>query len=63
MAYADESIGVRGRQFRVLRGGEGPPLLYLHDAWSPTWQPLHDRLAARYEVSFPMHPGFEGSEG
>ncbi len=63
MAYSDEIVGVHGRQVRVLRGGEGPPLLYLHDAWSPTWQPVHDRLAARYEVVFPIHPGFEASDG
>ena len=63
MAYHDEIIGVRGRQVRVLRGGGGLPLLYLHDAWSAAWQAVHDRFAERYEVIVPIHPGFEGSDG
>jgi pimeloyl-ACP methyl ester carboxylesterase len=63
MSYQDEIISVRGRQIRLLRGGKGQPLLYFHDAWSYTWQPVHDRLAARYEVICPIHPGFEGSSG
>jgi pimeloyl-ACP methyl ester carboxylesterase len=63
MRYQNEILSVRGRQIRPLRGGKGQPLLYFHDAWSYTWQPVHDRLAARYEVIFPIHPGFEGSRG
>jgi pimeloyl-ACP methyl ester carboxylesterase len=62
MVYREDSIAVRGRQVRLWRGGQGHPLVYCHDVWSQTWLPLHDRLAAAYEVVFPMHPGFEGAD-
>jgi pimeloyl-ACP methyl ester carboxylesterase len=37
-------------------------LLFLHDPFCPAWLPLHERLAAHYEVLLPLHPGFSGSE-
>ena len=51
-------------RFHVLSAGRGPALLYLHsfhdrDAWSP----LLDRLAERFTVHAPFHPGVQGSEG
>ena len=58
----EEIITVRGRNVKVFRGGEGPPLVFLHDAFCPAWLPLHDRLASEYEVFVPIHPGFAGSE-
>jgi pimeloyl-ACP methyl ester carboxylesterase len=63
MIYHDDIISVRGRHVRLLRGGSGRPLLYLHDPWSYTWQSVHDRLAAQHDVVFPIHPGFEGADG
>jgi pimeloyl-ACP methyl ester carboxylesterase len=63
MTHRDDTITVRGRRIRVLRGGSGPALLYLHDTFCYTWYPVHDRLAQRYEVIFPLHPGCAGSEG
>ncbi len=63
MSYREEIISVRDRQVQLFRGGVGQPLLYLHDAWSCTWQPVHSRLAEQYDVLLPIHPGFEGSEG
>jgi pimeloyl-ACP methyl ester carboxylesterase len=63
MIYRDDVISVRGRHVRLLRGGSGRPLLYLHDPWSYAWQPVHDHLAARHDVVFPIHPGFEGTDG
>lgn len=62
MVYRDDIISVRGRQVRLWRGGEGRPLLYLHDVWDQAWHPIHDQLAARYEVVVPMHPGFEEAD-
>jgi pimeloyl-ACP methyl ester carboxylesterase len=62
MTYIDETVAVRGRHVRLYRGGEGPPLLFLHDAFCPSWLPLHEKLAASHEVFVPMHPGFAGSE-
>ena len=63
MSYRDETLTVRDRRIRLLRGGTGQPLLYLHDTFSATWTPVHDCLAERYDVVFPMHPGCAGSTG
>lgn len=63
MSYGDTTITVRNRQVRLLRGGRGQPLLYLHDTFCPTWGPLHDHLAEHYDVLFPIHPGCVGSTG
>lgn len=60
--FEEHTIDVRGRSTRLLRGGEGAPLIFLHDAFCPAWLPLHDRLASEFEVFVPMHPGFAGSE-
>jgi pimeloyl-ACP methyl ester carboxylesterase len=46
----------------LCRAGQGPQLLFLHDPFCPTWLPLHDQLAAHYEVLLPIQPGFAGSE-
>jgi pimeloyl-ACP methyl ester carboxylesterase len=58
----EDKVKVRGRNTRLLRGGEGAPLVFLHDAFCPSWLPLHDRLAAEFDVFVPIHPGFAGSE-
>ena len=48
-------------------GGQGRPLLYLHDAWGQLgdWQPGSHlaRLAERYLVLAPSHPGYHGATG
>lgn len=63
MSYRDETLTVRDRRIRLLRGGTGQSLLYLHDTFSYTWTPVHDRLAEHYDVVFPIHPGCAGSTG
>ena len=57
-----EDITVRGRTVQLYRGGNGPCLLFLHDPFCPSWLPLHEKLAAQFEVFVPIHPGFAGSE-
>lgn len=48
----------------LLRGGEGEPLLFLHSLVGETrWLPFHQRLAERFEVLAPAHPGFGSTEG
>ena len=61
-SHKEETVTVNGRNIRLFRGGDGPPLLFLHDPFCPAWLPLHDQLAAHYEVLVPLHPGFAGSE-
>jgi hypothetical protein len=60
--HKEETIKVRGRNTRLFRGGEGPPLLFLHDTFCPLWLPIHQILAEHYEVFVPLHPGCAGSE-
>jgi pimeloyl-ACP methyl ester carboxylesterase len=48
---------------RVQRGGAGAALLFLPDAHiGAAWLPFHDRLAERFDVIVPEHPGYGGSD-
>src|SRR5919106_367232 len=58
----EEIVSVRGRSVRLLRGGSGSPLLFLHDTFCPAWLPIHESLSAHYDVVLPIHPGCAGSE-
>lgn len=50
---------VRGVKVRMLRGGSGPPLLFLHGANGLTpWLPFYESLSRQFEVFVPEHPGF-----
>ena len=54
---------VRDVNVRMLRGGSGPPLLFLHGANGlPVWLPVFDLLARHFEVFVPEHPGFGTSD-
>ena len=61
MSYHDTTLTVRGRAIRLLRGGTGQPLLFLHDTLSAPWSAAHDQLAQHGEVLVPIHPGCLGS--
>jgi pimeloyl-ACP methyl ester carboxylesterase len=57
-------IEIEGRKVQIMEGGEGEPLLYLHSAYGENlWLPFHQRLAERFRVIAPAHPGFAESEG
>jgi pimeloyl-ACP methyl ester carboxylesterase len=59
MAFSETSIDVNGCRLALQRGGSGPPLLYLHGTDGlAEWPAILDRLAGRYEVIAPDHPGF-----
>jgi pimeloyl-ACP methyl ester carboxylesterase len=58
-----EMLQLNGAAVQVLRGGDGPPLLYLHSAGVEGWQPFHDLLARQFQVIAPFHPGYGMSEG
>lgn len=53
---------VRDTPVELLAGGEGPPLLYLHGAgMAGRWLRFQERLAERFSVTFPSHPGHAGA--
>ena len=57
------TLPVNGYEMRMLRGGEGAPLLYLHGAGgAPVVMEFMELLAERFEVIVPEHPGFGDSE-
>ena len=60
---ASERLELGGGSIHVLRGGEGPPLLFLHAAGGAgAWHPFQGLLARHFEVYAPDHPGFGGSD-
>jgi pimeloyl-ACP methyl ester carboxylesterase len=60
---ASERLELGGGSIHVQRGGEGPPLLFLHAAGGAgAWHPFLGLLARRFEVVAPDHPGFGGSD-
>ena len=55
-------IGLMGVDLPVIRKGSGPQILVLHGGDGPIDRlPFADRLAERYEVIQPVHPGFAGT--
>ena len=57
------TLPVNGYEMRMLRGGEGAPLLYLHGAGgAPAVMEFMELLAERFEVIVPEHPGFGASQ-
>ena len=59
----EEYLTVDGCRTYTLRGGEGPPLLYIHGAGGGgVWQPWMNRLAQRHEIICPEMPGFGRSD-
>ncbi len=62
-AAAEQTIAVRGTRIRLMRGGGGPPLIFLHGASGHTgWLPFLDRLSESFDVLAPEHPGFGSSD-
>ena len=58
------TLDVGGKRIRLLVGGRGPGLLYLHSAGADLeWLEAHERLAAHFTVHLPAHPGFGESTG
>lgn len=64
--HTERMVTLRDGKFRVqlLEGGSGESLLYLHGAGGFSgWPPFLDRLAEKYHVYAPAHPGVARSEG
>jgi pimeloyl-ACP methyl ester carboxylesterase len=61
-APAEEYLDLADGRVRLFRAGHGEPVLFLHAAGGGGWAEYHQRLAARFEVLAPDHPGFGGSD-
>ena len=58
-----EFVQVRDVKVRLLHGGQGPPLLYLHGAGhTGVWMPFHREVAKHFKLYAPDHPGFGQSD-
>ena len=59
-----KELTVAGAKIKVLEGGQGPDMLFLHGAEGPeTYSSAYlDELAKSYRVIAPWHPGFGHSE-
>jgi pimeloyl-ACP methyl ester carboxylesterase len=60
--YSTSVVSVRDCRIRLMRGGTGDPLIYLHGASGAAWLPFLQKLAAKYDVIAPEHPGFGESD-
>ena len=59
MSFSDGFVEVAGCRTHLRRGGAGAPLLYLHGAsGAPAVMPFMEKLAARFDVLVPEHPGY-----
>jgi pimeloyl-ACP methyl ester carboxylesterase len=62
-SHAQSTVDIRGCRINLLRGGRGEPLLFLHGAsGGGIWHPFLDRLAERFDVIAPEHPGYGRSD-
>lgn len=63
MSNTEEYLDFPGGRVHLLRGGIGPPVIFLHAAaGAAQWLEFHELLATRFEVFAPDHPGFGGSD-
>jgi pimeloyl-ACP methyl ester carboxylesterase len=66
MAGSDPTRSImklQGIDLPVARKGKGPQLLILHGGGGPVSHlPFADRLAERFEIIEPVHPGFAGTK-
>jgi pimeloyl-ACP methyl ester carboxylesterase len=61
--YSERFVDVQGVRTRLLVGGRGPDLVYLHGAGGcGEWFPHLDLLARRFTVYAPESPGWGGSD-
>ena len=56
------TLTLPGVDLQVVRRGSGPQILMLHGGEGPIDQfPFFERMAERYEIIQPVHPGFGGT--
>jgi pimeloyl-ACP methyl ester carboxylesterase len=57
--FADRFIEVAGCRTHYRRAGKGTPLIFLHGAsGAPVVLPFMEKLANRFDVLVPDHPGY-----
>jgi len=57
--FIETFVEVDGCKTRLRRGGAGKPLLFLHGAsGAPVVMPFMEKLAERFDVLVPEHPGW-----
>ena len=63
MKFEDSFVEVDGCKVHLRRGGKGDPLLFLHGAsGAPVVMPFMEKLAQRFDVLVPEHPGYGKSD-
>ena len=63
MEFAESLVELNGCKVRVRRAGKGPVLLFLHGAsGAPVILPCLHKLAERFDVVVPEHPGYGQSD-
>jgi pimeloyl-ACP methyl ester carboxylesterase len=63
VSVLESRVSVGGLGLRVLRKGEGAPLLVLHDSLGNLgWTPLFERLSGSFSVVVPDLPGYGKSD-
>ena len=61
--HTDQPIMIGDCRIRLMRGGTGAPLLFLHGGGGAgIWLPAMARLAKKFDVIVPEHPGFGQSD-
>ena len=63
MKFSDTFVELDGCKTHLRRGGAGDPLLFLHGAnGAPVVMPFMEKLAQRFDVLVPEHPGWGRSD-
>ena len=61
--HSISTIAIRDCRIRLMRGGAGAPLLFLHGGGGVgIWLPCMAQLAKKFDVIAPEHPGFGASD-
>jgi pimeloyl-ACP methyl ester carboxylesterase len=61
--FTEQFIEIDGCRTHYRRGGQGAPLVFLHGAGgAPVVLPFMERLATRFDVIVPDHPGYGKSD-
>lgn len=61
--HIDQTITIKDCRIRLMRGGAGSPLLFLHGGGGAgIWLPCMAQLAKKFDVIAPEHPGFGQSD-